>query len=494
MLKKYFVYIFTLLTTLFTACNDKFSDNPSYKLAFSADTVRFDTVFTTIGSTTARVMVYNPNKENLKIDQVMLGKGAESYFRINLDGYANAENTISNVEILKHDSLYLFIEVTIDPNNQNSPVLVNDYIQFSTNGNTQRIELEAYGQDIILFKQKLITQDTILTAEKPYLVYDYLAVDTARTLTIAAGCKFYFHDRAQFVVFGNLIAEGTLEKPITMRGDRLDYMFPHIPYNYSAGQWDGLYLIQVNNHATARHKLDYVETNSGTIGIYLSSDNKNITPNLRLENSRLHNFSTYGLVAQNANVEVINTEISNCASYCAYLAGGEHKFIHSTIANYFGNTNAISQPTKRDGERPHPAVYINDLSKTSAPMNSIFRNCIVTGSVKTEFEIGATFPERYHGEFSHCYFRGDSLKLPQFTDMAYCQAEDTVFVNTYVAYGDYNYYDFQLDSVSPARGIGDLETAAQYPFDRNGNNRLADGAPDAGAYEWQSQITEQPNE
>ena len=127
-------------------------------------------------------------------------------------------------------------------------------------------------------------------------------------------------------------------------------------------------------------------------------------------------------------------------------------------------------------------------------MNSIFRNCIVTGSVKTEFEIGATFPERYHGEFSHCYFRCDSLKLPQFTDMAYCQAEDTVFVNTYVAYGDYNYYDFQLDSVSPARGIGDLETAAQYPFDRNGNNRLADGAPDAGAYEWQSQITKQPNE
>ncbi len=479
--------MFALLATLFTACNDQFSDNPSYQLAFSADTVRFDTVFTTIGSTTARVMVYNPNKENLKISQVMLGKGADSYFRINLDGYVNADNVLSDIEILKQDSLYLFIEVTIDPNNESSPVLVNDYIQFTTNGNTQRIELEAYGQDVELFRQKFITQDTVLTGEKPYLIYDYLAVDTARTLTIAAGCKFYFHDGAQFVVFGNLIAEGTREKPITMRGDRLDYMFPYIPYDYSAGQWDGLYLIQVNNRAASSHTMNYVETNSGTIGIYLFSENSNITPNLRLENSRVHNFSTYGLVVQNANVEVINTEISNCATYCAYLAGGSHRFIHSTIANYFGNTNAISQPTTRDSENPQPAVYINDLSKTTAAMSSIFHNCIVTGSVNTEFAIGTTFPERYHGAFSHCYFRCDSLTLPQFTNMTYYKAQDTVFVNTYVAYGDYSYYDFRLDSVSPARGIADPDIAAQYPFDRNGNNRLADGAPDAGAYEWQSQ-------
>ena len=48
----------------------------------------------------------------------------------------------------------------------------------------------------------------------------------------------------------------------------------------------------------------------------------------------------------------------------------------------------------------------------------------------------------------------------------------------------YNFlYDFTPDSLSAIRGIADPEYAREFPFDRKGRSRLADGKPDAGAYE-----------
>ncbi|MGN1240585.1 MAG: hypothetical protein ACI4TV_06895, partial [Paludibacteraceae bacterium] len=58
-----------------------------------------------------------------------------------------------------------------------------------------------------------------------------------------------------------------------------------------------------------------------------------------------------------------------------------------------------------------------------------------------------------------------------------------VFRNTYYKYKEYRYYDFRLDSLSPARGIGDSITALSYPIDRNGTSRQYT-LPDAGCYQY----------
>jgi hypothetical protein len=54
------------------------------------------------------------------------------------------------------------------------------------------------------------------------------------------------------------------------------------------------------------------------------------------------------------------------------------------------------------------------------------------------------------------------------------------------------YYNFMLDSVSPARGLANPAIIykpeyLQYHLEKdlNGNYRMTDGYPDAGAYEWQ---------
>jgi hypothetical protein len=75
--------------------------------------------------------------------------------------------------------------------------------------------------------------------------------------------------------------------------------------------------------------------------------------------------------------------------------------------------------------------------------------------------------------------------LPQFSDIRWWEKSDTlVFKKTSYKYKEEGYFDFTLDSISPARGIAEPNIASQFPFDLNGNNRLEDNAPDAGAYEW----------
>jgi hypothetical protein len=127
------------------------SDDPTLRLAFSHDTVLFDTVFTTMGSSTKQVMVYNPNKNAIHIDEVSMREG--KYFKINLDGENNLEQ-LRDITLRGGDSLFLFIRTYIDPLNENSPVFIEDDIAFGMNGNIQNINLQAYGQDVIKIQGK----------------------------------------------------------------------------------------------------------------------------------------------------------------------------------------------------------------------------------------------------------------------------------------------------------------------------------------------------
>ena len=435
--------------------------------------------FTTIGSATRRFIVYNTSSKSVRISRIQLeGKsGNSSQFRLNVDGSANKENTFSDVEIAPKDSMYVFVEVTIDPNKENSPVLVEDSVLFLTNGNRQRVKLMAFGQDVNLLKDVTFDEDTELRSPKPYLVYGDVTVKSGTTLTLPAGCKIYFHNNANLMVYGNLMALGTYENPVLLRGDRLDKVnFSNpVPYNYISGQWGGVYLLASN----AKHTMNHVIMNSGYVGIYLSNDNRNELPELTITDSKIHNFLYYNLVVINGNVTVANSEISNAGSYCVYLNGGTHRFIQSTIANFFDGS---IQPQSRDGQ---PALLIMNLNKV-APMKTVFENCVIAGSSTNEFSLLTRYPETYDASFVDCYVgRKDTLALKQFTETLWYSAKDTLFTHPKYEYKTGGYYNFTPDSVSRLRGRADASIASHYPLDLNGNSRLADGKPDIGAYQWQ---------
>jgi len=461
----------------FSACTDDIiSTNPKYNITFSKDTVSFDTVFSTLGSATLKLLVYNRNNVALKISHIGIAGGQNSPFRINVDGSLSADNQFRDIEIRAKDSLYIFVAVTVDPTNTNSPAFIEDSLKFETNGVSQNVKLQAFGQDMILLKNKYVLNDTTLTGKKPYLIYGHLAIDTAKTLTLEPGTKLYFHNNANLVIYGNLKAEGTAENPILMRGDRLDKIKfdTPVPYNLIAGQWGGIYLLWKGGN----HVLKHVNMNSGYVGVYFSNSDRNHLPNLTISDCRIHNFLLYGLVVQNGNVTVTNTEISNTSSYSVYLNGGKHTFIQSTIANYF---SSFSPSTTRDKK---PAVMIMELNRV-APMESTFKNCIISGSAENEFSLASKFLTLYKGIFDHCYIRTSAkLTLPQFTDIKWYAAKDTLFKNNYFDVEKGKYYNFTPDSVSPARGLADPAVISQYHLEYDLNGNLRDNEPDAGAYEW----------
>ncbi len=471
------LYVFTLLLcALFWGCKDEVDLSFDADVSLSADTLRFDTVFSGERSSTMTLMVRNHSKKSIRIERVFLEGGSGSSFRFNIDGIANGANDVSGIEIGGKDSVYVFVDVLVNETDNNAPFLVSDRLHLLINSKDYSVVTESYGQNVIRFSDKIIRQDSTLTAERPFLVNGYLAVDSTCTLTIEAGTRIYFRSGSQMIVFGSLNANGTLDAPIVLCGDRLDNLFEHVPYSMTSGQWQGLYL----NHGKGLHNLNYVELRGASNGIFSSSWSRNEVQTVEMHNCLIHNNAGIGFAAINSNVTATNCEISNSSEYCVYLAGGEHNFIHCTIANYYGNTNVNIHQTHRGNV---PAVCINDIPKT-ANMLTNFVNCIVSGTQQNEWSLLSYFEESYPLTVSHSYLRCDSIEDLRYTETQHWHWGDKLFINDYYRLGEYKDYDFNLCASSRARDIGDATVASKYPLDRNGRSRTADGKPDAGCYEF----------
>ena len=53
-------------------------------LSFSVDTLLFDTIFTTVGSATRHLKVYNTDNNDIMINNIFLNRGANSSFKLNI--------------------------------------------------------------------------------------------------------------------------------------------------------------------------------------------------------------------------------------------------------------------------------------------------------------------------------------------------------------------------------------------------------------------------
>ena len=475
-----FFFLGALLPVL-TGCREsKISTDPNARLSFSCDALSFDTVFTAQGSATAQIMVYNRNKEALVIDRVWLDEGKAFY--VNIDGEPQLER-LTRLQLNGGDSLFVFVRVEIDPTNSNTPLLITDKLHFHlTNDASQAIRLEAYGQDVTRIGRKGCGRTEYngytFKADKPYLIFDTLVV--GGTMTIDAGAVLYMHTGACIYALGDVQAQGKDTLPILIRSDRLDNLFDSVPYLYAGGGWNGIYL---QAEKTQNYLFEYVDILSGNIGLYCFSTGAAL-PTLRMDGCRIHNHTSYGLVLLNTDALVTNTEISNCASYCVYCAGGKHDFVHTTIASYFGYTNIRIQSTSKENTA---AVYIDNLSKSAPATVTSFYNSIICGNLADQLVVATPLDRYYEGAFVGNYLKTDTLKVPHAHDNVYAQAGDTtthVFRNDFYKYKEYVYYDFRLDSLSPAIGIGDSIAAIPYSTDRNGVSR-AGVKPDAGCYQYQ---------
>lgn len=476
----------SLLILLVAGCNEldePYAVDPALRLGFSVDTLSFDTVFSSVGSATKQFMVYNRNKEALLIQSVRLASGAKAGFRLNVDGRSG--ESFSNIRIEGKDSLFVFVEVTVDPVGADRPLLIEDRIEFTVNGATQSLLLQAYGQDVYLYKGGFtLMHDTLWTAERPYLIYDSIVVGSGATLSIAEGVVLYMHNQAKWLIEGRLKAIGTLEQPIIFRGDRLDNLLTDIPYDRIANQWGGLYF----GAGSFENEMNHVIVRNGNGGLRFSESLAGELK-LRIANSQLTNMEQSVLEAANCRIEAVNTEFSNASQPVVSLCGGDYHFIHCTMVNY-----SVIKP----GRQGFPVLSLKNYianeqaEKKPAPLKAVFDNCLVDGSFSEgikplEGELSVdTFGEgELNFRFNHC-----AVKT--------LETEDTCFVHTQFIHKEYTtryksigneknhyFYDFRPDTTQVVIGKADPAVAALYPLDRFGVDRQAsEDGPDIGAYEY----------
>lgn len=317
------------LVGLFTACiDDSFTTSPNDVLEFSSDTINFDTIFTDEGTATRSLKVFNRSDKSLRISLISLGKGENSGFVVNVDGLSGT--SFNDTELRGNDSLFIFIIANMAETGQLQPVEARDSLVFITNGVTQHVKLLAQTQDAKRVKGVVVNRDSLLTAEKPFIVYDSLVVARGATLSIEPGATLYFHNGASLHVYGRLVAEGLPGQPITMRGDRLDRMFDNLPYNNLAGQWGGIRF----HEGSFDNRITHVMVRGTTWGIVCDSTDLSRTT-LTIHNSIIHNSTANLLDIACNRVRITNSELSDAGGSVFSIRKGYADITHTTIVNYY---------------------------------------------------------------------------------------------------------------------------------------------------------------
>ncbi|HRD54127.1 MAG TPA: hypothetical protein PKY96_15930 [Flavobacteriales bacterium] len=485
---------FLALALMLAGCRKDrlFTDSP-VTLEFSQTEVLFDTVFALtppIGTITKRFRVKNPNSQGVKVDIALEG-GTPSPFRINVDGAAGT--SFREVEILGGDSIYVFVEASLDQSGQNTPLIHEDHIVFQNNGSEQKVKLVAWGQDAHYFRPtnfpaglpaysiiaglddngNNICETVTWPNDKPYVIYGYAVVDSCSKLIIDPGVRVYVHGGGGLWIYrwGQIEANGELNSPITFQSDRLESLYAELP-----GQWDRIWIN--DGPAGGDNELENVVIKNALVGIQCETwpglpDAATSQAKLLLNNVKIRNCSAAGILSRNYRIDAANLLVSDCGQYCVALTGGgQYNFRHATIANYwsYGIRNTPAFIMTNTYPDITGTLQVRDIFPSS------FKNSIIHGANNNEFKLefnGLATPTL---SFERMMLRTDqSTSDPSFFDQA------TIYRNQnhgFVSVPDRN---FHLTSTAFARNKAD----GSGPFlDMDGVARGQFGQPDLGCYEY----------
>lgn len=455
-----------LLLMTFLGCKkESFTTSAKDKLQLRTDTLWFDTVFTNVNSSTPKsrnkqFVIINPHDQKIKTS-VLLAGGEQSHFLMNVDGVPGT--VFTDLEIFPHDSLFVFVEVHPDPNNNSpdfNPLIIRDSILFNTNGNEQKVNLIGWGQDAHYIFRDSIESDTSWANDKlPIVVYGYLYVKPNVKLTIKEGMQIHFAPSSWLFVEGQVDAKGTADKPIVMQGDRLQPSYEEV-----AGQWGGIYI----NYPSKDNYLQHVLVKNAIVGVYCDtiSGDGNSSPNVTIDQCFIRNMLYDGIASRYAKVNVRNTISSNCGRF-TFLGsfGGIYDIRHCTF--HTGSASFSRQDPTFALLNINRNQFGQILSEHS--LDFYMANSIVWGSF-TDGEIGTDLNAQ-----ANILFENNLLLTPSsvFNNNNNILNYNPLFRNA-------DKYVYELDSLSPAKDKGKVLFPA-INFDIKDNARI--GLPDIGAYE-----------
>jgi hypothetical protein len=500
-----------------SSCRNDFEFSPSTgNLEFARDTVYLDTVFSNIGSSTYNLKVYNRSDTDIVIPSIQLENGVNSFYRMNVDGTTGLEGAqegkfFEDVELLAKDSLFIFIETTIDIetlSNSDTQFLYTDKILFDSGSNQQDVDLVTLVKDAVFIYpnrdettgiietltfdvdgdgtadettlQGRFLEDSELTFtnEKPYVIYGYAGVSSGKTLTMEAGARVHFHadsgiivtDGATLSITGELSTDQEiLENEVILEGDRLEPLYADIP-----GQWGTIWLF----NGSINNTINYATIKNATIGV-LSEGNQDATNNkLTITNSQVYNASSFGILGRATSISAQNVVINNCGqSAFGGTFGGTYNFTHCTIANYWNSSF-----------RQFPALLLNDFIVdenntifTNNLTEANFNNCIIYGNDNPEFLL-ENEGDVFNFKFTNCLLRFDFSSVEGTGNYNF---DDPLFYEGNIFNLNPDFENplenlMRIGSDSAANQIGNSDFISQIPNDILGQPRVS--PPDAGAY------------
>ncbi|MEO6721744.1 MAG: hypothetical protein ABIN67_15350 [Ferruginibacter sp.] len=451
---------------LITSCKkDTFITTGDAMIDTSVDSLKYDTVFTSIGSITQSFKISNVNNQKLLLSKVKLMGGPTSAFKININGYAAPE--INNIEIAAEDSIYVFVTVNINPNAANLPFIIKDSIQILYNGNSRVIQLEAFGQNANFLRNKVIRGNVTWTNNLPYVILGSLVVDTGATLTIQQGCKIYSHADAPIVIDGSLITNGTKQEQVVFAGDRLDEDYKSFP-----ASWPGIYF----RGSSYDNVLKFTTVKNAYQAIVAEKPSSNANPKVVLQQCIIDNAYDVGIYGVNSSLQANNSLISNCGKNVQFIYGGNYTLTNCTVAAYSSYIN-----------HKNPVLTVSNYasqngSTITADLSATFRNCIFWGeeaSVDNEVSVNKQGATSFTVTFDHCLYKAVADPANS-TFNTILKNADPLFDSIDVTK---HYFDFRITKNIGAPGINKgIGTAFAKDLDDQPRNI---GLPDLGAYEKQ---------
>ncbi|MEJ7589669.1 MAG: hypothetical protein WKI04_19125 [Ferruginibacter sp.] len=452
-----------LFVLLISSCKkDTFITSSDARIATSVDSLKYDTVFTNVGSITRSFKINNLNNQKLLLSKIKLMGGPASAFKLNVNGRPGSE--ISDVEIAAEDSIYIFVTANINPNTANLPFIVQDSIQILFNGNTHFVQLEAFGQNANFLRNRIIKGNLAWANNLPYVILGSLLIDKDASLTIAPGCKIYAHADAPIIVDGTLEAKGTRAEKVVFSGDRLDEDYRDLP----AG-WPGIYFRETSKNNVLTHAI----IKNAYQALVTEQPSVNANPKVVLHQCIVQNAFDAGILCVNSSLAADNCLISNCNKNINIIYGGDYSFTHCTVAaysDYINHKNPVLTVTN---------FALQNGSTLSTDLNARFRNCIFWGEegvVEDEITVAKQGSNNFNVLFNACLYRSKNDPANSLLT-APVKNEHPRFDSIDVAKG---YYDFHIsDALAPGINKGVITQYLKDLDDKDRNN----GLPDLGCYE-----------
>jgi hypothetical protein len=430
MMKKLLFPIALLLSALFSlsmpGCKPREEElQTTGGLTFSADTVKFDTVFTTLRTVTKRLWVYNRNPRAVNVDLISLDNPLTSPYTLIING--DKKQVASGVYIRGNDSLLILVRAQLKDNGGSGvakDLVVQEKLNFRTNGQEQYVLLRSFGQNIYLHNGGQLACGEIWRNDRPHVLYGSVVVPPNCTLRIKPGTRIYAHAGAALIVQGKLLVndpsdyapgtgttdtvKATNNNIVRFAGDRSG----ETQYATAPGQWTGIVLMPGSQGNVIR----YAQIQNATVGVLLYNPDNGPAPSVAIQNTVIRYISgnnvSFAGVSSNlgtgagvlniqGRLTATNTLFSDCYEYAVLGMGGSSALNFCTVANYpaTGGVRKTQSLAFTDSVPNAAGVAI-----TQAPVVSV-QNSIVWGSLDDELSL-----EHYDAYKSTVTIRNSLLK------------------------------------------------------------------------------------